>query len=238
MELAKGFAPYAKYPPMKVLILTIQEDPPSLDSYEYGETGGDDDDDEALHGEEQYSSEFSLLTKWLLQKSPHDRPTCQEVLQSRLFANLDRVQAQDALQRQVCHHVPDVPSSSSTAHNNNSTHGERVSILLTESEDRPAGTTWVFADGSQVLASDASTSFNKNGGEIDDVLQEFDDFCGETGGENYQNKKQTDNSSPGKEEEENKQEGTSNEEEEDDDLDDFMNEFEQTTGGEDFRQRS
>ena len=33
LELAKGFAPYALHPPMKVLLLTIQEEPPSLRSY-------------------------------------------------------------------------------------------------------------------------------------------------------------------------------------------------------------
>lgn len=34
LELAKGHAPYAKYPPMRVLVLTIEEEPPSIKTYD------------------------------------------------------------------------------------------------------------------------------------------------------------------------------------------------------------
>jgi serine/threonine-protein kinase OSR1/STK39 len=33
LELAKGYAPYARLPPMRVLLLTIEEEPPSLRNY-------------------------------------------------------------------------------------------------------------------------------------------------------------------------------------------------------------
>jgi serine/threonine-protein kinase OSR1/STK39 len=79
LELAKGFAPYAKYPPMKVLIMTIQEDPPSLDTYD--EEAGDDFD--TLENEEVYSKSFRSLVDTCLQKNPAKRPKSLELLQSK-----------------------------------------------------------------------------------------------------------------------------------------------------------
>jgi serine/threonine-protein kinase OSR1/STK39 len=72
LELAKGYAPYAKYPPMKVLILTIQEDPPSLDSYNDDDDGDNDNDDvgagdQVYGGPEEFSKAFSALVATCLQ---------------------------------------------------------------------------------------------------------------------------------------------------------------------------
>jgi serine/threonine-protein kinase OSR1/STK39 len=209
LELAKGYAPYARYPPMKVLILTIQEEPPSLETYDYAEQ----DDDDAVT--QEWSKEFRQIISWLLQKDTTKRPTCQQLLQSPLLRTRD--DSRQSLQEEICNKVPDVGAPS----------GDEkitlpglapVSILTTTAEDRPAGTTWVFADGSQVLASDAKER------ELDDVLQELDAFSGETGGENYK-----------KEECQQQEEGETDKKNESDDLDDFLDEFEKTTAGENFQ---
>lgn len=229
LELAKGYAPYAKYPPMKVLILTIQEDPPSLESYMDDEL----DDDEYLVTE-QYTKLFRCFVDTCLQKNPARRPNCQDLLQSKFLIGLQddatRRERQEQLRRQVCDLVPDVGESGEQINDSSRAKHATVSIVLSQEIDRQPGTTWVFADGSQVVSAPT-----KRLSTIDDVMAELDAFGEETGGEHYdRNAAKLKDSS----DEFQKISLREDEESQQDDLDAFMDEFEQQTGGENFQRQN
>lgn len=332
LELAKGYAPYAKYPPMKVLILTIQEEPPSLASYnvETGFTSTDDEYDDPTGGGsnmsiiETYSSDFEDFVRLCLRKDPSHRPTCTELLASRHFSDYmeTRQRRMDAMRDEICALVKDVGSkqeerASVTAMANQqpttvvappTTSGangiEDATVMagnipksaiiqqrVAEVEDRPAGTTWIFATEeslSDTLATGTGTQRATNDntvhltqldggadmtlqgtvrrrgsgqqlgldGEYDDVLAELDEFERQTGGEHYDRQRQlqqqeeeisppmldtisvpyesatvdASNGSSARSDTAGNATG--------DDLDQFMDEFEQNTGGEDFRRTS
>eukprot|EP00542_Grammatophora_oceanica_P009947 CAMPEP_0194044514 /NCGR_PEP_ID=MMETSP0009_2-20130614/15969_1 /TAXON_ID=210454 /ORGANISM="Grammatophora oceanica, Strain CCMP 410" /LENGTH=442 /DNA_ID=CAMNT_0038689053 /DNA_START=82 /DNA_END=1410 /DNA_ORIENTATION=- len=228
MELAKGYAPYGRYPPMKVLILTIQEDPPTLATYD----DYDIDDDEDGVVEEEWSKSFHNLISLCLQKDPSKRPTTDELLQSKYFTSMNREERRAKLKSEICDLVPDVGGtkspkvSPSKALPGNS----KISVVLKQAEeDRPAGTTWVFADGSQVMASTS-----KQEESVDDVMDQLETFGNATGGEGYKRDGAGAEARPNSDR---KVLATPTARADaDDGLDDFLDEFEKTTGGENFRQ--
>jgi serine/threonine-protein kinase OSR1/STK39 len=240
LELAKGYAPYAKYPPMKVLILTIQEDPPSLDTYDEEDDG--EADDLLEYYDEEYSKSFRSFVDSCLQKNPAKRPTTSSLLQSKPLAAFHdpvyREERRKAIVEEVCNLIDDVGSPDAASGSNNKSKSALpgnapVSFVLSQEENRPAGTTWVFADGSQVLSSSAKAA------SVDDVLDQIDQFGMQTGGEHYtrgQQQEQQQQQEGGPLDSQRTQRHHNRQEEEDgDDLAAFMDEFEMNTQGENFR---
>lgn len=70
LELANGQAPYAKYPPMKVLMLTLQHDPPKLDR---------------TRTKHKYSRQFQQMIEMCLIKDPTKRASTDKILEHAFF---------------------------------------------------------------------------------------------------------------------------------------------------------
>ncbi|KAF6263987.1 hypothetical protein COO60DRAFT_266714 [Scenedesmus sp. NREL 46B-D3] len=88
LELANGHAPFAKFPPMKVLLMTLQNPPPQLDDKQ---------------GRKHFSKAMRNLVARCLQKDHKQRPSARELLDDKFFK-----QARDAefLQRTLVLGLP------------------------------------------------------------------------------------------------------------------------------------
>uniref|UniRef100_A0A7S0RYN2 Protein kinase domain-containing protein n=1 Tax=Chlamydomonas leiostraca TaxID=1034604 RepID=A0A7S0RYN2_9CHLO len=69
LEMAHGHAPFAKFPPMKVLLMTLQNPPPTLDD----------------KGKKHFSKAMRDVVTRCLQKDPRLRPTATQLLEHKFF---------------------------------------------------------------------------------------------------------------------------------------------------------
>ncbi|XP_075501222.1 uncharacterized protein LOC142539562 isoform X1 [Primulina tabacum] len=87
LELAHGHAPFSKYPPMKVLLMTLQNAPPGLD-YER---------------DKRFSKSFKEMVAACLVKDPKKRPSSEKLLKHAFFKN---ARSSDYLARTILDGMP------------------------------------------------------------------------------------------------------------------------------------
>ncbi|KAF4323331.1 hypothetical protein BBO99_00002046 [Phytophthora kernoviae] len=169
LELAKGYAPYARFQPMKVLLLTLQEDPPSLRTY---------DDDGSGH---QFGRHFKDVVKLCLQKDPSKRPGTSALLKHSFFKKAGET---NFLARSLLTNIEDIGESCMTAGIADALPGAGPLYAKgtkgppgseTEGSKYVPGTTWVFDD-----EEDDAKKMS-----IDDFASQFDMV---TGGEEFRSK--------------------------------------------------
>ncbi|KAI9310972.1 kinase-like domain-containing protein [Dichotomocladium elegans] len=90
IELATGHAPYAKLPPMKVLMMTLSNKPPTIDR------------EKTRH---KYSRTFKDMVDWCLRKNPEERPSAAQLLLHPFFKQARRG---DYLTRSILAAVPPI----------------------------------------------------------------------------------------------------------------------------------
>ncbi|XP_058004684.1 uncharacterized protein LOC110640134 isoform X2 [Hevea brasiliensis] len=87
LELAHGHAPFSKYPPMKVLLMTLQNAPPGLD-YER---------------DKKFSKSFKEMIASCLVKDPSKRPSAKKLLKHSFFK---QARSNDYISRRLLEGLP------------------------------------------------------------------------------------------------------------------------------------
>ncbi|XP_047269779.1 serine/threonine-protein kinase OSR1 isoform X2 [Capsicum annuum] len=92
LELAHGHAPFSKFPPMKVLLMTLQNEPPSLDDKR----------------DRKFSGSFREMIGSCLVKDPSKRPSAKKLLKHAFFK---KARSNDYISRTLLKGLPDLGDS-------------------------------------------------------------------------------------------------------------------------------
>jgi serine/threonine-protein kinase OSR1/STK39 len=137
LELAKGYAPYAKYAPMKVLVMTIEEDPPSLQSYK----------DNLQPNGQPFSRLFEDLCEKCLQKDARMRLGAEDLLKHKFF----KLRNKESCCQNLLNNIPLIDETSADFISEKDISPTKESAMDSsrpgkETTSYVAGTTWIFDD--------------------------------------------------------------------------------------------
>ncbi|KAM7537455.1 hypothetical protein Aperf_G00000073141 [Anoplocephala perfoliata] len=135
IEMATGQAPYAKYTPMKVLMLTLKNDPPDID------TGATVSNQYA-----EYGHKFRKFTRSCLTKDPTQRPTAKELLSHSYIKS--KAKDRELLCRVLLSgEVPTPPPKQNRHHEDRSEKRDRTKVESAEEksgDESSVSTEWNF----------------------------------------------------------------------------------------------
>lgn len=121
LELARGSAPLAQYPPMKVLLLTLQNPPPTLE-------GG-------------WSTPFQKMVESCLQKEPAKRPSASKLLEHKFFKQAKKA---DYVAEQLLKGLPPLWERTQVTMKKDPAVDELLQTVASGEVSREKGSSWNF----------------------------------------------------------------------------------------------
>ncbi|EDV29398.1 uncharacterized protein TRIADDRAFT_49613 [Trichoplax adhaerens] len=143
IELATGTAPFSKYPAMKVLMLILNNDPPTIETNQ----------DEHKEDLKKYSKVFRKMVESCLQKEPTRRPDATELLKHPFFK---KAKDKDYIKEHLLNKAPTLEEKENKMKVKKRDYRRGASGVLHRAEDG----SWTWSDGEDFDESSAGAVSN------------------------------------------------------------------------------